>query len=254
MRAIIQLIAVCIFCVSVTGCAGNQVQAETSAAETYDPFESVNRKIYRFNDALDRVAFKPVARGYRRFVPPPVRRSFSNVFSNFATPAYALNNFLQGKPRRGFNELGRFLFNSTLGIGGIFDVASAGGMEQFDEGFSETLAVWGIGEGPYLILPILGPRSFLDAAGLPVDYFTDINTYLPSGVKDRLYLFRLIETRSRLLSAESLIENSNDPYIALRESYRQNREFKVYDGNPPQDPTIFDDEMFEDFFEENPAE
>lgn len=236
------------------GCASTGQQAGQSAATPYDPLEPLNRSIYRFNEAIDNAAFEPVARGYRRFVPAPVRRGFSNVFSNFATPSYALNNFLQGKPKRGFNELGRFLFNSTLGIGGIFDVATAGGMESYDESFGETLAVWGVKEGPYLVLPILGPRSMLDAAGLPLDYYSDINTHLRAGVKDKLYLFRLIDKRARLLAAQTLIDKSNDPYIALRESYRQNREYKIHDGDVPPDPEIYNDEMFNEFFDQGTDE
>jgi phospholipid-binding lipoprotein MlaA len=190
---------------AVAGCLALALSACASApSETradYDPFEPMNRKMYRFNEVVDNAAVKPIAKGYRKVVPAPVRRGFANLFNNFRTPASALNNFLQGKPRRGFNELGRFLFNTTLGVGGIFDVASAGGMESYEESFSETLAVWGLPEGPYLVLPMLGPSSTLDTAGLPVDYYTDINTYLRAGIKDRLYLFRLVDKRARLLSA-----------------------------------------------------
>ena len=247
-------IAVATLCgVLAAACATTDAQSDRPATASYDPLESMNRSIYKFNDVIDNAALKPLARGYRKVVPAPVRRGFSNVFANFATPSHALNNFLQGKPKRGFNELGRFLFNSTLGIAGIFDVASAGGMERYDESFSETLAVWGVGEGPYLVLPFLGPRSLLDAAGLPVDYYTDINTYLPTSARDKLYLFRVIDVRTRLLAADSIIGKSNDPYIALRESYRQNRDYKIHDGEVPQDSDIYEDEMFDEFFEEDTA-
>lgn len=230
----------------LAACAGNQVADERAA---YDPFESFNRKMYELNKKVDRATLKPLAKGYKNFVPGPIRHGFANVFANFGVPRSALNNFLQGKPKRGFSELGRFLFNSTLGIGGIFDVATAGGMERYDENFSETLAVWGLPEGPYLVLPIFGPHSVLDATALPVDYYSDLNTHLTSGVKDRLYLFRLVDARARLLTAETLLDKSNDPYISLRESYRQNREFKIYDGEPPEDPEVLEDEMFDEFFE-----
>lgn len=241
-------------CAALAGCLALALSGCASApSETradYDPFEPLNRKVYRFNEVVDNAAVKPIAKGYRKVVPAPVRRGFANLFNNFRTPASAFNNFLQGKPKRGFNELGRFLFNTTLGIGGIFDVASAGGMESYEEGFSETLAVWGLPEGPYLVLPMLGPSSTLDTAGLPVDYYTDINTYLKAGIKDRLYLFRLVDKRARLLSAETLLDDSNDPYIALRESYRQNREFKIYDGEPPADDEMYDEELYDDFFDD----
>jgi phospholipid-binding lipoprotein MlaA len=121
------------------GCASNDPADENSTYVEYDPLEPLNRKIHAFNMGLDKAVLRPVARGYRKVVPSPVRRSVTNFFSNLTTPRSALNNFLQGKPGRGFNELGRFLFNSTLGIGGLFDVAGAAGMERYDENFSETI-------------------------------------------------------------------------------------------------------------------
>ena len=239
---------ICALAVALAGCAGNGTQAEDSESSVYDPFESFNRKMYTFNTTIDKATTKPLAKAYKRFMPSPIRRGFANVFANFTTPRSALNNFLQGKPKRGFNELGRFLFNSTLGIGGIFDVATAGGMERYDENFSQTLAVWGVPEGPYLVLPIIGPHSMLDATGFPVDYYSDVNTHLETGVKDKLYLFRLVDARARLLTAENFLEKSGDPYIALRESYLQNREFQIYDGDPPLQE---DDEFYDEFLEED---
>ncbi len=251
MRPRLSPLVVCILSLVVAGCAGNEALDEQDTRVAHDPFEPLNRRIYKLNTSIDKVAIKPLAKGYKRFVPSPVRRGFANVFANFSTPRSAINNFLQGKPKRGFNELGRFLFNTTLGIGGIFDIATAGGMERYDEDFAQTLAVWGLPEGPYLVLPIFGPSSALDAAGLPIDYYSDLNTHLTAGVKDRLYLFRLVDTRARLLTAETLLDKSNDPYIALRESYLQNREFEIYDGEPPEDPDFLEDEMFDDFFEDD---
>jgi phospholipid-binding lipoprotein MlaA len=250
LRQSLTAIIVCSLSLALAGCAANDARESAESGTTNDPFESFNRKMYDLNIAVDKVALKPIAKGYRRFMPSPVRRAFANIFMNLRTPNSSLNNFLQGKPKRGLNELGRFLFNSTLGIGGIFDVATAGGMERFDENFSQTLAVWGLPEGPYLVLPVFGPHSVLDTAGLPLDYYADLNTHLSAGVKDRLYLFRLVDARARLLSAETLLDGSNDPYIMLRESYLQNREFQIYDGEPPEDPDFLEDEMFEDFFED----
>jgi len=233
-----------------SACATVDPSDEDSAYVEYDPFEPINRKMYKLNVAVDKAMFKPLAKAYKKVLPTPVRRAFANIFSNFGAPRSALNNFLQGKPKRGFNELGRFLFNSTLGIGGIFDVASEGGMERYDENFAQTLAVWGVPEGPYLILPFLPPQSMLDATALPIDYYSDLNTYLKSGLKDRLYLFRVLDGRARLLSAESFLDTSKDPYIAMRESYRQNRAFKIYDGDPPSDEEFYEDELFDEFFED----
>jgi phospholipid-binding lipoprotein MlaA len=232
------------------GCASHGEVDEQAKSDVYDPFEPFNRKMFGLNRAMDRVALKPLAKGYKKVMPAPVRRGFANVFSNFGAPRSALNNFLQGKPGRGFNELGRFLFNSTLGLGGIFDVASAGGMPRYDESFAETLAVWGVPEGPYLVLPFLGPQSALEASAFPVDFYTDVNTYLKTSVRDKLYLFRLLDARARLLSAETFIDKSNDPYIALRESYRQNRLFRVNNGETPAEEESYDDEMLENYYDE----
>lgn len=247
MKQGLPIAVICVFSLALSACASNGTRTDSAS---YDPFESFNRKVYAFNMNVDKVTLKPLAKGYKKVMPSPIRRGFANIFANLGAPRSSLNNFLQGKPKRGFNELGRFLFNSTLGLAGIFDVASAAGMERYDENFSQTLAVWGLPEGPYLVLPILGPHAALDSVGMPVDYYSDLNTHLTAGVKDRLYLFRMVDARARLLSAETLLDKSNDPYISLRESYLQNRAFKVYDGEPPEDDDILDDEMFDDFFEE----
>ena len=237
-------------CVLICGCASTAEQMAASQPVPYDPFERFNRDMYAINLTVDKYTFKPLAKGYK-ILPTPIRRGFANIFSNFATLRSALNNFLQGKPKRGFSELGRFLFNTTLGLGGIFDVAGAGGMPRYDETFSQTLAVWGLPEGPYLMLPFFGPSSMLDAAGLPVDYYTDINTYLRSSVKDKLYLFRALDARARLLTVEPLVEKSADPYISLREAYRQNREFQIYDGNPPTEESPIDQDLLQEYYDED---
>jgi phospholipid-binding lipoprotein MlaA len=238
-------------CVLVCGCASTAEQMAASKPVPYDPFERFNRGMFAINRTVDKYTLKPLAKGYKKITPTPVRRGFANIFSNFTTPRSALNNFLQGKPGRGFNELGRFLFNTTLGLGGIFDVAGAGGMRRYDESFSQTLAVWGLPEGPYLMLPFFGPSSTLDAAALPIDFYTDINPYLRASVKDKLYLFRALDARARLLAAEdALVDKSTDPYITLRETYRQNREFQIYDGNPPREEETIDQDLLDEYYEE----
>jgi phospholipid-binding lipoprotein MlaA len=239
-------------CVLACGCASSTAQMAASTPVPYDPFERYNRTMFAANRAVDKYTLKPLAKGYKKIMPTPVRRGFANIFSNFTTPRSALNNFLQGKPKRGFSELGRFLFNTTLGLGGIFDVAGAGGMSRYDESFSQTLAVWGLPEGPYLVLPFFGPSSTLDAAALPVDFYTDINPYLRASVKDKLYLFRTLDARARLLTAEdALIDKSTDPYISLRETYWQNRQFQIYDGNPPTEEAPVDQELLDEYYNEN---
>ena len=233
------------------GCAsapsGNGDDAPARAE--YDPLEPLNRGLYAINDAFDRVTLKPIARGYKAVVPEFARRGVTNFSRNLFTPHSAIHNFLQGKPGPGFSELGRFIINSTLGVGGLIDVATAQGMPVYDEDLSQTLAVWGVPEGPYLFIPFLGPNTLLDAASIPIDIRTDpLFYYDNTSVRDKIYVLRVIDLRMRLLTAEKLLEDSKDPYLTLRESYLQNRRFQVYDGNPPS--TDEEEDLFEEFFEE----
>lgn len=241
---------------SLTGCASHDPLDENSTYVEYDPLEPLNRKVHAFNMVIDRGAIRPLARGYRKVVPTPVRRSVTNFFSNLTTPRSALNNFLQGKPGQGFNELGRFLFNSTLGIVGLFDIAGASGMERYDENFAQTLSVWGVPDGPYIVLPFLGPTMASDAVAIPVDYYSDVWTYYDNtSVRDKVWGLRLIDLRYRLLGADSILEDSQDPYVTVREAFRQNRTFRIFDGDPPTDEEeeFYDDEMFDEFFEDEDA-
>jgi phospholipid-binding lipoprotein MlaA len=211
-----------------------------------DPWESMNRTIFIANISADKVTTKPLARGYRKIVPGPIRIGISNFFRNLTTPRSALNNVLQGKPGRGFSELGRFLLNSTLGIGGLIDVATAGDMPEYREDFGQTAAVWGIPPGPYVMLPILGPQTLRDAITLPLDIVADpLYNYRNTSVRDKLYVLRLIDLRYRLLVTDGFLESSKDPYVTTRESYLQNRDFDIYDGDPPED-----DDFFDEFLEE----
>ncbi len=235
----------------LSACASSEVADENSARVEYDPFEPLNRKVHKFNVTLDKYTLRPVARGYKKVVPSPIRRGITNFFSNLTTPRSALNNFLQGKPKRGFSELGRFLFNSTIGLAGFIDVAGAGGMERYDENFSQTLAVWGVPDGPYIVLPIWGPNMATDVVSLPVDYYSDLWTYYDNtSVRSKVWGLRLIDLRYRLLAADSILEDSVDPYIAVRESFRQNRTFRIFDGDPPSTDEEYDDELFDEFFED----
>lgn len=236
----------------LSACATTDASDAESSYVAYDPLEPLNRKIHGFNTAVDKVALRPLARGYRKVVPSPVRRGITNFFSNLTTPRSSLNNFLQGKPKRGFSELGRFLFNSTLGLGGFIDVAGAGGLERYDENFGETLSVWGVPDGPYIVLPIWGPNMASDVAALPVDYYSDLWThYDNSSVRSKVWGIRVIDLRYRLLSADSILEDSQDPYIAVREAFRQNRTFRIYDGDPPSNGEQYEDELFDEFFDED---
>jgi phospholipid-binding lipoprotein MlaA len=220
-------------CGHLAACASTQASVD-------DPYESINRSMFAVNRTGDKYLYRPFGVAYKKAVPGFARKGINNFFDNLTTPRSSLNNFLQGKPGRGFSELSRFLFNSTLGVGGLFDVAAAGGMRSYDEDFSQTLAVWGLPEGPYLVLPFWGPRSLLATAALPVDFYSDLQPHIDdTGTRDRLRILDLIDTRARLLTTEELLNKSQDPYIAFREAYLQNRRFNIYDGNPPDDEEIY---------------
>jgi len=226
--------------IQVSGCATTVVSADEQSRSAADPWEPMNRKLYHTNTAVDTVMLRPLAKGYKNILPVPVRRGIANFFANLLTPRSAINNFLQGKFSRGFDDIARFFFNSSIGIGGIFDVASSGGLEVYGETFSQTAAVWGVPEGPYLMLPVLGPRTLLDTAMLPIDILADpLLHYDNSSVRDRLYALRIIDLRARLLTVDKFLEDSKDPYITLRESYLQNRQFDIYDGDPPDDDSFY---------------
>ena len=228
--------------------AGGESAQEPVRAE-YDPWEPFNRSMYAFNDTVDRYTLRWIARGYKAVLPSFARRGVTNFSQNLFTPRSAANNLLQGKPGPALSDLGRFVINSIFGIGGLIDVASISGLEVYDETFGQTLAVWGLPEGPFLFVPFLGPNTLLDAVAIPVDIAADpLFHYNNSSVRDKLYILRIIDLRARLLTAETLLEDSKDPYLTIRESYLQNRRFRVFDGEPPS--TDEEDDLFEEFFEE----
>jgi phospholipid-binding lipoprotein MlaA len=213
----------------------------------YDPLEPLNRGMYQVNDVLDRAVTRPIAKAYNAVLPEPVRNGVTNFSNNLTTPASSLNNFLQGKPRDGFGELARFIINSTAGIVGLFDIAANNGLEPRTEDFGQTAAVWGVPNGPYVMLPFRGPSTLRDAVLMPLDILVDpLYQYDDSSIRDPLFVLRIINLRARLLRLDDLLEDSGDPYVTLRESYLQNREFEIYDGDPPAD----DDDLFDEFLED----
>ncbi len=232
---------------SIAACAtNNEIEGERVRSES-DPWEPMNRGSYRFSDVVDRMTLKPIAKGYRKVVPQFARRGVTNFSKNLFTPRSALNNFLQGKGKAGFSDIARFVMNSTIGIGGLFDVASAAGFEEYGENLAQTLAVWGLPDGPYVYIPLIGPRTLLDAVALPVDLLSDpLAHYDDTSVRDKVYVLRAIDLRARLLTAEKLVEDSQDPYITIRESYLQNRLYKVHDGDPPEDDDFYDEFLDEE--------
>ena len=235
----------------LSACAGTPSQPESETAPRYsvdDPWEPVNRGVYTVNRGLDRVALKPVARGYRKVVPVFIRRGVGNFFSNLRTPLTIVNQLLQGKGRVALSDTGRLLLNSTIGIGGLFDPASAAGLDEHREDFGQTLAVWGVPDGPFVMVPLLGPRTLRDAVTIPLDLLAHpLHHYENTSVRDKLRGLEVVNIRARLLAGEALIEDSADPYITLRDAYQQNREYLIFDGEPPEDY----DDLIDDFLEED---
>jgi phospholipid-binding lipoprotein MlaA len=210
-----------------------------------DRWEGFNRGVYKFNDAVDRAALKPVAKGYRKITPHWIRVGIGNFLGNLEYPATVVNQFLQGKPKLGLRDTGRFLLNTTLGIGGLFDVATAVGLEANDEDLGQTLAVWGVGSGPYLNLPLFGPSTLRDAPTRIVDFFFDPITYLevPWEAIWGERVIDVVHTRSELLPLDPTLQKTYDPYAFIRDSWVQRREYAIFDGNPPP-------EQLEEFEEE----
>ena len=234
----------------VSGCTTTNPPAPKEERAIYDPWEPLNRRVHSFNDTVDRFSFKPLAKGYEKVFPRFVRTGINNFSKNLRTPLFIVNNLLQGKVTRSVSETGRLIVNSAFGVGGLFDVATQMGMETYREDFGQTLAVWGVPDGPYVVIPILGPRNLRDATMIPLNFAADPLLYLDHDRTRRtIYFVRAVDLRAELFTAEALIEDSFDRYLAIRESYLQNRQFLVYDGDPPEDEDFYDD--FEDFEDED---
>ncbi len=235
----------------LSGCAttsgGPGQSADSGDDEVYDPFESYNRVIFRFNDEFDRFVLKPVAEAYSYVLPRPVKNSVSRFFNNLLGPTVVVNDLLQGKLKQSAADTGRFVINSTIGVVGLFDPAKPLGLTPHNQDFGLTLGVWGLHAGPYIVWPILGPSNLRDSIGLVGDYYTYPVNYLKDS-KSRwgLRILDAVDTRANLLGATNVLEQAAGPdrYLFLREAYFQHRLNQIYDGNPPQPK--FDDELMDD--------
>ena len=208
-----------------------------------DPWEPVNRSVYTFNQNLDEYVMKPVTKAYKFILPELVRTGISNAFSNVGDIYTGINNLLQGKPKDGADDLVRVFVNTTLGIGGIFDVATAGGMDKHSEDFGQTLGVWGVADGPYMVIPFFGPSTVRDSVGGILDVATDpLSLYVTNvPVRNSLTGLRLVDARERRLGASDLMGVAAfDGYTFLRDAYIQRRRSKIYDGRTPED---FDEDI-----------
>lgn len=200
-----------------------------------DPWENFNRAVFRFNDSADRWVLKPLATSYRQVTPLFVQAGVNNFFGNLKEVPNSINSVLQWKWDQAGNDASRFLINSTVGVVGLFDVAEHIGLDKNDgEDFGQTLAVWGMPSGPYLMLPLLGPSTLRDAPGRVVDYYTDPLSYAdPVSVRNSLYFTNQVQTRAGLLRTESLLQG--DRYLLIRDAYLQRREYLIMDGELEDD-------------------
>lgn len=208
-----------------------------STGNPRDPLEPINRGIYQFNDGVDKVLIKPAAEFYRFAIPDFMRTGVSNFFSNLNDVIVALNSLLQGKLAQAGSDAARLIVNSTVGLLGLFDVATGIGLEKHNEDFGQTLGYWGIGDGPYLVLPLIGPSSARDTVGWVGDYYTWPVTYVESDrERNVLIAVRFVTARADLLEASRILETAAlDPYEFVRDAYLQRRRNLVYDGKPPPD-------------------
>lgn len=221
---------------SVSGCA-------TQANK--DPLESMNRGIYKFNDTADKAVIKPIAGAYKAVLPSPIRTGIHNFFSNLGTVTSLINNLLQFEFSKAMDNAGRLVINSTVGLGGLVDVASMDNVPKHNADFGQTLGKWGVGSGAYIVLPFIGPSTLRDTAGLAVDtvYLDPIQLLDEARARNQLRLVKFIDLRAQYLPASDLIDDAAlDPYIFMREAYLQRRSIAIHGDVPTHDDYFDDDE------------
>ncbi len=225
----ISILALLMVFALLTGCASiNSPKA--------DPLEGLNRATFKVNETVDDYVLKPVAKGYQAVTPGFVRSGVSNAFSNIGDVGTSVNNLLQGKPSNAISDVGRFLVNSTLGVLGLFDVATPMGLEKHDEDFGQTLGLWGLDSGPYLVLPLLGPSTVRDAVSKVADSYTGYARYIQNvPARNSTQALGIVNLRADLLNTTSTLDEASlDKYQFIRDAYLQRRLSQVYDGKVPQ--------------------
>jgi phospholipid-binding lipoprotein MlaA len=231
-----RIAVVALAAVALAGCATQR------SPSPRDPFEPVNRATFEFNDTADKFVFKPVAEGYRFVLPEVVRTGVRNFFSNLRDPWIAVNQLLQGKVELALSDSWRFIVNSSFGIGGVMDVATDMRLPKHNEDFGQTLGVWGLDTGPYLVIPIWGPSSARDGAGLIADAYAFLPWWIPDWLdlqhrvawQNSLTALDFVNIRANLLDASNLLEEAAlDRYAFVRDAYFQRRRNLIYDGDPP---------------------
>lgn len=224
-----------VLALALPGCA--------SSRNPHDPLEDFNRTMFGFNDKVDRMALRPAAEAYRKVVPPVVQTGVGNFFGNVGDVPTACNNLMQARMADGFSDVSRVLVNTTIGLGGVIDVATDLGMPKHDQDFGQTLGRWGVESGPYLVLPLLGSTTMRDALAMPVDF--ELNPWgrlFPVALRNTGSAIRVIDYRAYNLNAFSLIDDAAlDKYEFVRDAYLQRRQGKIYKGTQPlQEPADSD--------------
>ena len=224
--------------VSMVGCASIPAGVPPSPDDPWEPF---NRSVFEFNEGLDKYVLKPVVSGYRFVLPEFIREGIYNFFSNYNDIYTALNNLLQGKPDYAFNDLMRVVVNTTMGLGGLIDLATPGGLEKHKEEFGQTFGVWGIPSGPYVVLPFFGPSSVRDTFGTVADLETDyLFKYIPNvGLRNSLTGLRVVNARNTYYEAGDLLDGAAiDKYSFLRDAYIQRRKYQINEGRDDEEPQM----------------
>ncbi|MBT8607646.1 VacJ family lipoprotein [Polynucleobacter paneuropaeus] len=224
--------------VSMVGCASIPAGVPPSPDDPWEPF---NRSVFEFNEGLDKYVLKPVVSGYRFVLPEFIREGIYNFFSNYNDIYTALNNLLQGKPDYAFNDLMRVVVNTTMGLGGLIDLATPGGLEKHKEDFGQTFGVWGIPSGPYVVLPFFGPSSVRDTFGTVADLETDyLFKYIPDvGLRNSLTGLRVVNARNTYYEAGDLLDGAAiDKYSFLRDAYIQRRKYQINEGRDDEEPQM----------------
>ena len=228
---------------------GFALVAPAGFADTADPWEGLNRRVHASNSFFDRILLRPIAVGYTKVVPRFARRGISNLFQNLGTPGVAVNQLLQGKPRLALSDSARFLVNSTLGLGGLFDPATGAGLPAHQEDFGQTFRTWGIPTGRYLVLPFRGGTTVTDGVGSILDALTNpVRYHDNASVRFPLYALNILDLRANLLDADSLV--TGDEYLFFRDAYLQRREFLQHDGQLESDPFLDEDDYEDDEYDE----
>ena len=237
---------------ALSACATTSEEASSTAV--YDPLEGWNRGVYAFNDGVDKAVLEPVAKGYRAVTNEPVRDGVSNFLTNLNQPVVFANTVLQGKPGASLDTAVRFFVNTTVGVGGIFDAATPLEVPQHREDFGQTLGTWGVPNGPYLVLPLLGASNLRDAVGFGVDMAFDPLNYAQFDGDTEVRIGRtvatVVTTRESVIEAVEVLRDQPEPYVALRRNYTQQRAAAIRDGREQEDPfkdlPDFDDYDFGD--------